>query len=83
MSEEMVFMDAGNKLMLCELDLRDGSFVTVEPYAIYTSAKKRRCLLYYQVSRAGAHGDHGWRQVESSIATPRSPNCDPTRPPPY
>ena len=66
MSEEVAFMEAGNKGMLCELDLRDGNFVTVEPYAIYTSAKKRRCLLYYQMSRAGAQGDMGWRQVERS-----------------
>ena len=65
MSEEKVFMEAGNKRMLCELDLRDGNFVTVEPYAIYTSAKKRRCLLYFQASRAGASGDQGWRQIET------------------
>ncbi len=66
MSEETVFMDAGNKNLLCELDMRDNNFLTVEPYAIYTSAKKRRCMLCYQVSRAGATGDHGWRQLEAS-----------------
>jgi hypothetical protein len=66
MSEELAFMDAGNKSMLCELDMRDGNFLTVEPYAIFTSEKKRRCLLYYQVSRAGAQGDHGWRTAETS-----------------
>lgn len=65
MSEEQIFMDAGNKRMHCELDLREGNFVTVEPYAIFTSAKKRRCLLYYLASRAGAHGDQGWRQIET------------------
>jgi hypothetical protein len=65
MSEEAIFMEAGNKRMLCELDLRDGNFVTVEPYAIYTSAKKRRCMLYYLVSRAGAQGDRGWRDIET------------------
>jgi hypothetical protein len=64
-SEESVFMEAGNKGMLCELDLRDGNFVTVEPYAIFTSNKKRRCVLYYQVSRAGAKDDKGWRQTET------------------
>lgn len=66
MSVESVFMDAGAKAMQCEFDLRDGNFVTVEPYAIFTSAKKRRCLLYYQLSRAGAQGDRGWRQIEVS-----------------
>jgi hypothetical protein len=65
MSTELVFMDAGDKRMQCDLDLRDGNSVTVEPYAIFTSAKKRRCLLYYQLSRAGAQADRGWRQLEA------------------
>lgn len=66
MSEETLFMEAGNQRFLCELDLRDGNYVTVEPYMIYTSDKKRRCMLYYLVSRAGSSSDKGWRQIETS-----------------
>ncbi len=66
MSEETSFMEGGNKHLLCEIDLRGGNVVTVEPYAIYTSTKKRRVYLWYQVSRAGAQGENGWRNVEAS-----------------
>src|SRR4051794_35796963 len=66
MSEELEFMKAGDSLLLCELDQRDGNILTVEPYAIYTSPKKRRFFMFYQVSRAGAHGDNGWRHIEAS-----------------
>ena len=66
MSEEAVFMDGGKQLKLCEIDLRDGNVVTVEPYAIYTSNKKRRNMMWYQVSRAGAQGENGWRHVDAA-----------------
>ena len=65
MSEESIFMEAGKQGMLCELDLRSGDFVTVEPYAIYTSAKKRRCWAYFQAGRSGAPADQGWREIET------------------
>src|SRR6266850_5031372 len=66
MSEESVFMEGGNEHFLIEMEMRDANILTVEPYAIYSSPKKRRFVLVYQVSRAGAQGDNGWRYIEAS-----------------
>lgn len=66
MNDEQAFMEGAKKGMLVELDMRNNDFVVVEPYMIYTSNKKRRNYLYFQVSRAGAQSDQGWRPTETA-----------------
>ena len=67
---EAVFMKGGNLHKLCKITLTDGRDFTVEPYAIYTSGRKRRCYLWYQISSSDPGEERGWRSPEAaSVAT--------------
>lgn len=66
---DAVFMKGGNLRRLCEATLADGSVAVVEPYAIYTSPKKRRTLLWYEVSKGGSEAGAGWKHPEAASVT--------------
>ena len=62
MSFDATFMKGGNLHRLCDITLMDGTSARVEPYAIYTSSKKRRHYLWFEVSGS----DSGWRYPEAA-----------------
>ena len=47
---DVTFMKGGNLRRLCDITFVDGAAARIEPYAIYTSSKKRRHYLWFQVS---------------------------------
>jgi hypothetical protein len=62
MSAEAVFMRCGNLRKVCEVKDSAGNLLLVEPYAIFTSIKKRKHVHFYQLSGPGGEG---WKTPES------------------
>jgi len=70
MPVDATLMKAGNLRRLCDITLTDGATAKVEPYAIYTSSKKRRHYLWFQLSSSDPEEGSGWMNPEaSSIAS--------------
>src|SRR5690349_10755284 len=58
-------MKGGNLRRLCLMTLTSGETVTVEPYAIYTSSKKRRHYLWFQIPGPDPEEQGGWKHPEA------------------
>jgi len=66
MSQDATFIKGGNLLRVCEVTLAGGSKVTVEPYAIFTSPKKRRHYLWFRTSRSDPDDRPAWESPDAS-----------------
>ncbi|HXP89256.1 MAG TPA: hypothetical protein VN841_31340 [Bryobacteraceae bacterium] len=66
MSLDATFMKGGNLLRVCDVTLADGKTARVEPYAIYTSPKRRRHYLWFQIGSSDPDEAPGWKSPEAS-----------------
>ena len=66
MAIDATFMKAGNLHRLCEITFANGQTSKVEPYAIFTSPKKRRHYLWFQLSSSDPEETSGWKMPEAA-----------------
>lgn len=66
---ESVFMKSANLHRACELTDATGNKTLVEPYAIFTSAKGRRCFRVFVLSPVPEPGTSAWTAPETASIT--------------
>jgi hypothetical protein len=66
-SQDATFIKGGNLKKVCEVKLADGSTVTVEPYAIFTSPRKLRHYLWFRTGGSNPDEGPGWQSPEASL----------------